>query len=226
MDPLAGTPWSNPDTVSGFRSGQPSATLLAYARSQLAGRHDPTALDIGCGAGRNAVPLALAGYRVIGIDLSAAMIRAARMKADAEGASRCLPLLASMTALPVRDHSVDLVVAHGIWNLTQRDEELQGAIREAARVARPGGRLFVYTFSRRSLPDAARPVAGQQFVFRGANGVNQCFLTPDQLVAELRQAGMAPDPAWPLVEHYTPRAGALHLTNSPVFLEAAFICRR
>ena len=223
MDPLAGTPWSLPATVGGFSSGQPNPVLMAYARELVTKRPHAHALDIGCGAGRNAIPLALAGYRVHGIDLSAAMIRAARDKADAEGTLRCLMSLASMTALPIRDNSMDLIVAHGIWNLAQRDDQLRGAIREAARVARRDARLFVFTFSRRSLPDRAQPIAGQQFIFRGTNGADQCFLTAEQLVSELACAGMVPDPRCPLVEHPAPRAGAVHLTSSAVFLAGGFI---
>lgn len=199
---------------------------MAYARELLAVRPGANALDIGCGAGRNTVPLALAGYGTLGIDLSAAMIRAARDKADAEGASRCRLSLASMTALPLRDGTMDLIVAHGIWNLSRRDGELRMAIREAARVARPGGRLFVYTFSRRSLQDTVKPVAGQQFIFASSKDAEHCYLTPEQLVSELAKAGFVGDDACPAGELNTPRAGAVQLTNSPVFLEGAFIRRR
>jgi hypothetical protein len=46
------------------------------------------------------------------------------------------------------------VVAHGIWNLARTTTEFRRAIAEAARVARPGACLFVFTFSRTTLaPD-------------------------------------------------------------------------
>lgn len=196
---------------------------MAYAGEFLAVRPGAKALDIGCGAGRNMVPLALAGYHVLGIDLSAAMGRAALDKADTDGASRCVVALGAMTALPLRDQTIDLVVAHGIWNLSHRDDALRLAMREAARVAKPDARLFVYTFARRSLPRTAQPLAGQQFIFAGSNGAEHCYLTPDQLVSELAVAGFVDDPAFPPVEHNAPPAGAVRLTNSPVFLEAAFI---
>lgn len=215
-----------PDTVKGFRSGQPNAALVQYAQSLLAGRPHAMALDIGCGAGRNTVPLAHMGYHVHGIDLSAAMIGAARDRARAEGAARCLLSLASMTALPIRGEALDLVVAHGIWNLATRDDELRMAMAEAARVAKAGARLFVYTFARASLPASTQPVAGQQYVFRGSTGAEQCFLTSEQLVAELARTGFVPDLTLPPVEHNAPGPGAVQLTNSPVFLEAAFIRQR
>ena len=102
-------------------------------------------LDIGCGAGRNAVPLALSGANVIGTDLSLPMLQAAR---DRTGCSRLQLALAPMDALPVRDRSIDLIIAHGIWNLARSGAEFRRAVAEAARAALPGAALFVFTFSR------------------------------------------------------------------------------
>ncbi len=42
-------------------------------------------LDLGCGTGGHAIPLALRGYQVTGIDLSNPMLESARMKADQAG---------------------------------------------------------------------------------------------------------------------------------------------
>ena len=62
--------------------------------------------------------------------------------------------LAPMERLPMRDASVDLIVAHGIWNLASSSSQFRAAVREAARVARPGAALFVFTFSRTTIgPD-------------------------------------------------------------------------
>lgn len=43
-------------------------------------------VDLGCGRGRHAIPLALKGYRVTGVDLSENMLRMARSRAEREGA--------------------------------------------------------------------------------------------------------------------------------------------
>jgi ubiquinone/menaquinone biosynthesis C-methylase UbiE len=222
MDPFAGTPWSAAETVCGFRSGRPNPVLMEYARGLEARCPGGNVLDIGCGAGRNTIPLAQAGYRVHGIDLSLAMLRAARERADALPDARCLFSLADMTALPVANRTVDLIVAHGIWNLVRTDDELRAGIREAARVAHASARLFVYTFSRRSLPDSASGVVGQQFIYRGTSGDEHCYLTAEELTSELARVGFAPDARVPLVEHNTPRIAAVQLTHTPVFLEAAF----
>jgi len=73
VDPLAGSPWSAPATVGGFAASPPNPQLLAFAARQAGGAGD-LAVDIECGAARNAVPLAAAGWRVLSVDLSRPML--------------------------------------------------------------------------------------------------------------------------------------------------------
>ena len=221
MDPLAGSAWSAPGTVAGFTQSAPNAVLVRYAELERRRRPGGVALDLGCGAGRNAVPLARLGWDVVGIDLSWPMLTAAAAR-QAETAGRLRLALAPMDALPVRDRSVDLVVAHGIWNLARSAGELRAGVREAARVARPGAALFVFTFSRHTLPPEAAPVAGEAFVFTQFAGQPQCFLTADQLASEMAAAGFTPDASVPLTEYNRPPAGALPTGRTPVIWEAAF----
>ena len=139
---------------------------------------------------------------VIGTDLSWPMLCAAAER----GAGVDLRLvLAPMDALPVCSGTVDLVIAHGIWNLARSGLEFRRAIAEAARVATAEAALFVFTFSRRTLPSNATPVAGESFVFTQFSGSPQVFLTEDQLFEELHAAGFVPDPALPLRELNLPR---------------------
>ncbi len=126
-----------------------------------------------------------------------------------------------MDRLPVGDGSVDFIVAHGIWNLARSSAEFRRAVAEAARVARPGASLFVFTFSRHTLPPDAAPVPGETFVFTQFSGERQCFLTEMQLVAEMRAAGFTPDPRVPLTEYNRPQPGAIR-GGGPVIYEAAF----
>ena len=198
MDPLAGSSWRAPGTVAGFAQSAPNPVLMRTAADLLTQHTPGVALDIGCGAARNTLPLAQLGWEVVGIDLSRPMLVAAASRLDAAGLERRpLLVLAPMQHLPIGDRTVDLVVAHGIWNLAPSGAVFRAALREAARVARPGACLFVFT----------------QF-----SGQPQCFLTEPELIAELAAAGFAPD--GPLTEYN--RAAAGTLAHGPVIFEGVF----
>lgn len=186
--------WEDARTVAGFVSGTPNAVLMAYAQRFLGRRTPPRCLDIGCGAARNAVALAELGFRVSGTDLSAPMVRAARDRARGTSPPVSLDLAVTpMAPLPFADAAFDLIVAHGIWNLARSGAELRAAVAEAARVATPGAGLFLFTFSRRTLPPGARPDEGESFVFSSWNGEPLCFLTGEEIVSELARAGFVRD---------------------------------
>lgn len=223
LDPLEGSAWSAPGTVAGFSGAPPNAVLMQFAEEERRRLGSPRVLDLGCGAGRNAVPLARLGWDVVGIDLSWPMLEAAGQRAHAgQLASRFLIALARMDRIPARDRSFDLVVAHGIWNLARTTAEFCRAIREAARVCKPGAGLFVFTFSRQTLPPETRPVAGEPYVFTQFSGQPQCFVTAEQLVSELGAAGFTPDFRVPLRQHNLPRPGTLHAGTVPVIHEGTF----
>jgi SAM-dependent methyltransferase len=215
-------PWTTPETVAGFAQSPPNASLMRFAAEQRA-RGGVRALDIGCGAARNAVPLALQGWQVVGTDTSWPMLAAAARRAEEAGIANRLQLAQSpMTALPVFDRSADLIVAHGIWNLARSGVEFHTAVREAARAARNGAALFLFTFSRSTLPANAAPVSGETFVFTQFSGQPQCFLTSEQLLEELSVAGFHPDQRLPLHELNRPTDRVLHRPAGPVIYEGAF----
>ena len=217
--------WSQPGTVAAFASGAPNARLMAVA-ARLRASGARRVVDIGCGAGRNAIPLARKGWDVLGFDLSSPMIDAAVRRAREESLDPLAEFrVAPMDAIPADQASADLVVAHGIWNLAVSSDEMRNGMREAARIARPGARLFVFTFSRHTLPDDAPPVEGETFVFTQFSGQPQCFLTEAQLVAELADAGFVRDPEEPILEHNRPPDGAAPLTRAPVIYEGVFLRR-
>ena len=215
--------WSDPSTVAGFAAGPPNQTLITFARAEMARATPRRGLDIGCGAGRNAVPLAALGWDVLGVDLSFPMLRAAIDRKGREAPdARAGFVIAAMDHLPMPDRSCDLIVAHGIWNLSKTGAGFRAAIREAGRVARAGAALFVFTFSRSTLAATARPIVGESFVFTHVHDDPQCFLTEPQLVTELGAAGFVPDSAVPLRE-LNPRApGMLVAVGSPVIWEGVF----
>jgi SAM-dependent methyltransferase len=215
---ISESPWSTAGTVAGFATAAPNLSLVDYAAFELSRARSAHLLDIGCGAGRNAVPLARMGWHVVGTDLSQPMLQAAAAR---EGGHRLQLVNAPMHALPIRGSSINFIVAHGIWNLARSGDEFRASVNEAARIARPGAALFVFTFSRNTLPATAEPVAGESFVFTQFSGAPQCFLTETQLLEELRFAGFAPEPALPLRELNRPAPG-LRTTGAPVIFEGAF----
>jgi SAM-dependent methyltransferase len=92
-------------------------------------------LDVGCGEGRLPRDLRARGYDVIGIDPSPTLIRHAR-EADPDGDYR----EADGADLPLPDASVAIVTAF----MTLHDiDDMDGAVREIARVLAPGGRACV-----------------------------------------------------------------------------------
>lgn len=100
---------------------------------------DGRALDVGCGYGRITLPIARAGFRIEGLDLSPNLIEAARRAADAEG----LPIgftVGSMRSLPYPSAGFDAVVC--LWSAFHElleEEEQTEPIREMWRVLRLGG---------------------------------------------------------------------------------------
>jgi SAM-dependent methyltransferase len=94
-------------------------------------------LDVGCGYGRIALPLARRGFEVEGLDVAPNLIEAAR--ADADGL-RAGFVVGSMTRMPYASASFEGVIC--LWStfheLLEEDEQVQ-AIGEMWRVLRPGG---------------------------------------------------------------------------------------
>jgi SAM-dependent methyltransferase len=222
-DPLSGSAWSSESTVTGFATSPPNDTLLAFAAAERLRVPDGRAIDIGCGAGRNTIPLARQGWHVLGTDLSRPMLATAIARNAAEAPSAHAQFaLAPMDTLPTRGRAFDLVVAHGIWNLARSAAEFRRAVDEAARVAAPGAALFVFTFSRHTLQPDVAPVPGEPFVFTQFSGQPQCFITHAQLLDELGRVGFAPDPRLPVTEHNLPAPGRTHAVRVPVIFEAAF----
>lgn len=215
--------WDDVGTVGSFSTSAANKVLLEFVRSEMARRPQRRILDLGCGAARNAVPMAARGATVIGTDVSWPMLEAARRRAASEAVTGRVGLvLAPMDDLPLRDATVDLVVAHGIWNLARSAAEFRRAVAEAARVARTGAGLFLFTFSRATLALEDRPIPGEPFVFTQFAGEPQCFLTEAQVKEELSRAGWEKDPPGPLTEYNRPVASPPIPRGGPVIYEGTF----
>lgn len=101
-------------------------------------------LDLGTGTGRMLELLAPRASRALGIDGSPAMLSVARSRLD-RGALRNVQLRqGDLYALPAERNGFDLVVIHQVLHYL---DEPGRALREAARVLRPGGRLVVVDFA-------------------------------------------------------------------------------
>jgi SAM-dependent methyltransferase len=92
-------------------------------------------VDVGCGEGRLSRHLKQLGHTVLAVDRSPTMVRYAR-EADPDLDVR----EADATALPLEDGAADLVVS--FMSLMNTDD-LDAAVREAARVLGPEGRYCI-----------------------------------------------------------------------------------
>jgi SAM-dependent methyltransferase len=102
--------------------------------------------DIGGGPGRYALWLAALGYQVEHRDLMALHVE--QLRADAAGAPAIRTAVGDARDLDLPDASVDAVLLLGpLYHLTNRAERVD-ALRECARIVRPGGPVFAAAISR------------------------------------------------------------------------------
>lgn len=101
-------------------------------------------VDVGTGTGRMLELFAPLTDRAVGVDLSRDMLAVARANIDRKGLTNCQVRLGDMYDLAMADQSADLVLFHQVLHFA--DDPL-AAIREAARILRPGGRVVVVDFA-------------------------------------------------------------------------------
>ena len=103
-------------------------------------------LDLGCGAGRNLVPLAAEGFQAIGVDHSPAGIAECRSRLEKNGLAATLHC-AEMIDLPFTDNSLDGVIAfNSIYHGPA--SQLRHIAASLHAKLRPGGRGFITLPSR------------------------------------------------------------------------------
>ena len=154
----------HPELGFHFLVGRPLAAVLGYDSAWLAeipessiesfaGTGNPFSLgplgpgenvvDVGCGAGIDSlIAASMVGPagRVIGVDMTAAMLDKARRAAAEVGRDNIAFRESTAEALPVEDGWADVVISDGVLNLMPNKH---AALAEMARVLRPGGRLQI-----------------------------------------------------------------------------------
>ena len=147
-----------------FLVGRPLAHLLGYAEEWLDGIPEPTiasfagtgnpfsagrlepgerVVDVGCGGGIDSLIAAkMVGRRgrVIGVDMTPAMLAKARASAAAAHMKNVEFRDGFGEALPVEDEWADVVISNGVLNLMP---DKAAALQEMGRVLKPGGRLQI-----------------------------------------------------------------------------------
>lgn len=168
-----------------------------------------SALDVCCGTGDLSLALerrVTGRGRVVGLDFSERMLQVARRKAADAGATITFTQ-GDALALPFADHEFDAsTVAFGIRNVS----DLDGCLREMARVVRPGGRVVVLEIT---MPERLRTFYGAWFdrlipvmgKVLGKDGAAYSYLpasvkrfpAPRPLAARMASAGLT-DVRWQL----------------------------
>ena len=156
-------------------------------RARAIGRLVPQGLtiaDVGTGTGVLAMEMAQLGMRVIAVDQSEAMLAAAESKRAALAVPERVELRRGVaTDLPLQDGEVDAVLAHMVLHYVPSPRD---AIRELARVVRPGGRVVLVDFT---APED-RPQRDREWLQKDLGVIWQGFATTS-IRGWLHEAGLA-----------------------------------
>ncbi len=134
-----GRQWNRYDVV---RPEEDEGTFLVKTGVNARDLSGQKVLDAGCGGGRYARLCGSYGAKVIGVDLSAAVLKAAELCA---GLQNVAIIQADLLDLPLADSAFDLVYSIGVLHHTPDPRRGFG---EIARKVKPGGRLAVWLYRR------------------------------------------------------------------------------
>lgn len=113
-------------------------------RGVLGERPFDSLLDLGTGTGRLLEVFAPLYSRAVGVDSSTEMLAVARANLGRAGIGAAQVRLGDIYNLPFSRNSFDVVTVHQVLHYLDDPER---AVREAARVLRPGGRLLIVDFA-------------------------------------------------------------------------------
>jgi len=120
------------------------AAVEAAIVAALADRPFGSLLDLGTGTGRMLELLAPQIERGLGVDLSHAMLSLARARLERAGLKHCSVRQGDIFNLTLPAQSFDVVIIHQVLHFL---DDSAPAIRKAARMLRPAGRLLVVDFA-------------------------------------------------------------------------------
>lgn len=130
---LAGVPESSIDSFAG--TGNP------FSLGEL--KPGDMVVDVGSGAGIDsliAARMVAPNGAVIGIDMTPAMVDKARQAAKESGLQNVAFRKGNAETMPIEDDWADVIISNGVLNLMP---DKQAALKEMARVLKPGGRLQI-----------------------------------------------------------------------------------
>lgn len=156
--------------------------------SQLTSYSQPGSriLDVGCGGGFLSNELALNGYEVTGVDLSASSLKVAQ----AHDKTRSVNYeIADAFKLPYPDGSFDALTAMDFLEHIENPEEV---IKEFSRVLKPGGLFFFHTFNRNPIAWLIIIKLLEWFVKNTPKNMHvlRLFIKPQELKIFCQDAGM------------------------------------
>ena len=175
-----------PDEIAAAPAGANLGLGCGNPHALASLRSGETVLDLGSGAGFDCFLAARAvgpTGRVIGVDMTMAMVQQARGNAAKAGTRQVEFRLGEIEALPVDADSVDVIISNCVINLSPDKPRV---FREAFRVLRSGGRLAIADTVRTAdlPPDIFADLAAHCGCVAGAASV-------EELEAMLRGAGFA-----------------------------------
>ncbi len=150
--------------------------------------HGISILDVGCGGGLLAEPLARLGANVTGLDASANNIRTAALHAEQMGVEvdyRCI----SVEELAASGAQFDVVLA---MEVVEHVADVEGFLQACCQLVKPGGLLCVSTLNK-TIKSFLTAIVGAEYILRwlprGTHSWSK-FLPPSLVAAPLRRQGM------------------------------------
>ncbi len=147
-------------------------------------------LDVGCGGGLMAEPLARLGAQVVGVDASPGNIAAARVHAESHGVAVDYRLGDPAEALSAGER-FDVVLA---LEVVEHVNDVPGFMNTVAGCLAPGGLLFASTIDR-TWQSFVFAIVGAEYVLRVLpRGTHQWrqFVRPAELAAAVNHCGLHP----------------------------------